>query len=665
MINQARRLVFLLLLLWLLFLLGAIAQAQKLSANPVESATASSMAARQSTFGTSDFDLWSAGHAANDRSPLQAPSGSVSALDLKAPEKARREYNQGYLLLMRKDLDGAVEHLGTAITIYPGFVAAHNALGLAYMSLEQHGLARDQFAEAVLLDGHLPASYLNLGCAQLALQDYGLAEESVKKAVSLAPLDMQLATALTYAELMNHDYAAVLATTQQVHSRKHKGAAMVHYYAAAAWQDQNNLPETRSELETLLREDPNSPAADKARLTLNQIKADPIQANPAQGAEQRKEPPAQALVTEVNPAQKAPTQEEVAARLQLALQAAKQQKQVAEAEAAEAKCATCGVAAPGETALAAARGSTPSAGSALAATGGAFSLRSVVDEVAVLFAATDHGKPVTDLTREEVGILDNQKPPARITGFRNEAELPLRLGIIIDTSESVTAQFSFEQRAAIHFLQKVLGDDHDLAFVVGVANSVLLVQDFTNDQQRISHAIDQLAPAGGTALWDAVSFAAQKLASRPETQPVARMLVVISDGKDNSSSATLQEAIARAQAGEVFVYSVSPPAVDNPYNQAVTGNAALVGDRALKLLAERTGGAAFLPNSLHGLDHGLEELQQVIRSRYLISYKPALFKSDGQYRTIDISAEKSGHKLQVYARKGYYARVDSLAPDDF
>jgi Ca-activated chloride channel family protein len=76
------------------------------------------------------------------------------------------------------------------------------------------------------------------------------------------------------------------------------------------------------------------------------------------------------------------------------------------------------------------------------------------DEVAVFFAATDHGKSVTDLTREEVGILDDQKPPASITGFRNEAQLPLRLGIVIDTSESVTGRFSFEQRAALHFLQR-------------------------------------------------------------------------------------------------------------------------------------------------------------------------------------------------------------------
>ena len=86
---------------------------------------------------------------------------------------------------------------------------------------------------------------------------------------------------------------------------------------------------------------------------------------------------------------------------------------------------------------------------------------------------------------------------------------------------------------------------------------MLLVQDSTSEQQRMSHAINQLAPAGGTALRDAVSFAAHKLASRPEPRPVARALVVISDGNDNSSGATLQEAIESAEHGEVFVYTVS------------------------------------------------------------------------------------------------------------
>jgi Ca-activated chloride channel homolog len=608
--------------------------------------------------GLMSMDLWSVTNAGH--SPLEGRSGSVSKLDLKAPAKAQREYDKGYELLMRKDYKGAIAHLTVAITVYPDYVAAHNALGSAYLGLGQNDQARDQFAKAVLLDDHLPSSFLNLGCSQLALKDYRSAEDSVQKASALAPLDLQLAMALTYTQYMNQDYAAVLATAHQVHSRKHDGAAMVHFYAAAALDGQDKTQEEQTELQTLLQEDPKSPAAPQARQFLAQIKLEEIRKEA-----QKKEAPAPVAAPadlpdpKVLEAQRMAAAERVAAQRQMALQDAQEQKQIAEAEAEPEVCTTCGSALTSSGAAAGGPSPSPEKQSTTSYT--PFTLRSVVDEVAVFFAATDHGRSVTDLTREEVGIRDDRKSPAAITGFRNEAQLPLRLGIVIDTSESVTSRFAFEQRAAVNFLQKVLSDKNDLGFVVGVANSVLLVQDFTSDQQRISQAIDKLAPAGGTALWDAVSFAADKLGGRTETQPVARMLVVISDGKDNSSSSTLKEAIESAERGEVLVYTVSTREGNDRDDSVVPDERALVGDRALKVLAEHTGGANFVPGSVSGLNHGLDELQQVIRSRYLISYKPALFKPNGQYHAIDITAEKSGHKLRVYSRKGYYAHVTPTA----
>jgi VWFA-related protein len=225
----------------------------------------------------------------------------------------------------------------------------------------------------------------------------------------------------------------------------------------------------------------------------------------------------------------------------------------------------------------------------------------------------------------------------------------LRLGLVVDTSDSVRDRISFEQAAATKFLQEVVGDKGDLAFVVGVNSSVFLVQDFTEDRTLSSRALNQLAPGGGTALWDAVAFAADKLATHPESQPVARILVVISDGEDNSSGLTLKQAIARAQHGEVAVYTVST-------RDGVTEEpGAVVGDHALRTLSELTGGSAFMPGSARHLDGSLADLQQVIRGRYLISYKPASFQRDGRYRTIDIEAQKDGRKLKVFARKGYYA----------
>ena len=241
-----------------------------------------------------------------------------------------------------------------------------------------------------------------------------------------------------------------------------------------------------------------------------------------------------------------------------------------------------------------------------------------------------------------------------VLGFRNESQLPLRLGLVIDTSNSITRQFGFEQQTAATFLRKSLTGKRDLAFVVGFSNAVLLVQDLTGDTAKIAHGIDELAPGGGTALWDAVKFASDKLGGLTEEQPAARMLVVVSDGEDNSSSATLKEAIESAERNEVIVYTVSTRELAGGDDAG-----AVIADGAMRALAARTGGAAFFPDSLGNLDHRLSDLQQVIRSRYLVSYKPAQFKADGSYRKIAVMANKSGRKLRVYSRRGYYAPASS------
>jgi Ca-activated chloride channel family protein len=592
-----------------------------------------------------DLNLFTINGVNGNRTPLETPSGSVSKLDLKAPGKARREYLRGYQLLMQKDFQGAVEHLTKSTEMYPNFVAAHNALGSAYLAQGKNDLARGEFALAVSLDDHLPTSYLNLGCAQLSLKQFSDAEQSLQKASSIAPLDLSLLTALAYGQFMNHDYPAVLLTAHQVHDRKHEGASVVHYFAAGAWEAQNNLTEAQHEMETLLREAPKSPSAGQFNQILQQIKSDEA------AEKEAKLHPAQKVTFSLT-SSPAPTAQQASQQATKILQDLKEKNQIAEAEAQpDATCATCGdtIAKPPVDSTIA---SNATARAKLASLNYAGStLHASVDEVAVFFAATDHGHSVTDLTASEIGVRDDSQPPDAILGFRNEAQLPLRLGLIIDTSNSITSRFAFEQAAAVKFLQKVVTNKDDLAFVVGVNNSVLLVQDFTGDQTLASHAIGQLAPGGGTALWDGVTFAADKLARRPEVQPVARILVVISDGEDNSSSFTLKQAIEQAQRGEVAVYTVSTR--DGSHEE----HSALLGDHALATVSELTGGAAFTPGSISRLNSSLADLQQVIRGRYLVSYKPAAFHRNGKYRTINIAAQKDGHKLKVYARKGYYASV--------
>jgi Ca-activated chloride channel family protein len=581
---------------------------------------------------------------------IQDPNSSVSKLDLKSPGKAQREYEKGYRLLMGNDPQGAVEHLANSISIYPKFVAAYNALGSAYLKLGQNELARGEFVQAVALDDHLPNSYLNLGCAELALKHYPAAEDSLRKASSIAPLDIQLQLALAYAEFVNHDYSAVLALAQRMHEHKHEGAALVHFFAAGAWEAQGNLGEAQNEMETLLREDPKSASAVQFRQLLEQIKAEEVSQ-----AEAKVHPPRIVTVAASVPAQ--PSPEEIARHAQFISQQKKEESQIAEAEAAPYPAYL-----DSRTADAGGSPGAPVAGTPLDEPGAetpSVSFRVTADEVSIIFAATDRGRSVTNLTASDVEIRDNGQPPGTILGFRNESQLPLRLGLVVDTSDSVNGRFSFEQAAATKFLQDVVVEKDDLDFVVGVSNSVLLVQDFTADQTLSSHALNELTPGGGTALWDAVAFAADKLATRPEAQPVARILVVISDGQDNSSSTTLKQAIARAQQGEVAVYTVS-----TGDDRVLDDAGGLIGDHALQSLSELTGGIALMPGSARRLDGSLADLLQVIRGRYLVSYKPASLQRDGQYRTIDITAQKDGRPLKVFARKGYYASATSTTSID-
>jgi Ca-activated chloride channel family protein len=569
--------------------------------------------------------------ASHDRNPgegQESRSDSVSKLDLKAPVKAKKEYKKGIGALSKKDFSGAVEHLSNATVVYPSYVAAHNALGIAYMDLGQSQPARDEFQAAVSLDNHLPDSFANLCSAELAIGDYSAAQQAIERASSLAPLNLEFLTTLTFAELLNHQYSQVVSTAHQVHERRHESAAIVHYLAALASNDQGNANETRRELETFLAEDQKNPVAEKARQLLAQV-------------EEAK--PSRSMTSPVQMSE--PTPAELA-----------EQKQVVEAEAIEVSSDTSASNISDETKISRPAGDLPGSN-----VGAGWILRATVDEVNLLFAATDHGKSVVDLTSQDVRIRDNDVPPAAVIDFRSEAELPLRLGFVIDTSDSISSRFAFEQSAATRFLQNVLtNSSDDVGFLVGFANTVLLVQDFTADPTQLSEGIGQLAPAGGTALWDAVAFAARKLGSRVEHGPAAKILVVISDGDDNSSTETLKQAIQAAQSGQVFVYTISTHET-SPWDVGPTP----MGDRALKVLAEQTGGTSFVPGSVRNLSRSLTELQEVIRSRYIVSYKPAHLQLDGSFRKIDVKAEKSGRRLRVYSRKGYYATLKSAGEASF
>jgi VWFA-related protein len=272
-------------------------------------------------------------------------------------------------------------------------------------------------------------------------------------------------------------------------------------------------------------------------------------------------------------------------------------------------------------------------------------IRKRVDEVNVLFIATDkHGKFVRNLTQNDFTYLDDHKAPEAIINFRREIDLPIQLGLLVDTSGSVDSRFAFEQEAAVNFLQSTVRPGFDSAFVMGFSSRSTVAQDFTDNVKLLETSVHSLRNGGGTALYDAIYKACHdKLIKDKSDRPVRRAIVIISDGNDNQSEYSRSQAIEMAQRAEVIIYAIS------------TDDSGLIvrGDKVLEQLAEATGGRAFFPFKMKDVTKSFAAIEDELRSQYVVSYRPANFDADGRFRAIEISALK--RDLQVRARKGYYA----------
>jgi Ca-activated chloride channel family protein len=273
-------------------------------------------------------------------------------------------------------------------------------------------------------------------------------------------------------------------------------------------------------------------------------------------------------------------------------------------------------------------------------------IKKKVEEVNVIFTVTDkHGKFIKNLKQQDFRFLDDKKPPEALRDFRSETDLPLRVGLLVDASNSIAMRFRFEQEAAIEFLAQIVRPKSDLAFVIGFDTTAEVTQDFTDDTEKLSRGIHVLRPGGGTALYDAVYYACRdKLAKAPVKGPVRRAIILLSDGDDNQSRVTREEAIEMAQRAEVIIYAISTNTADMK---------GLPGDKVLERMAEATGGRAFFPFKIQDVANAFTEIQEELRSQYQVAYKPAEFVANGRYRSIEILADNK--KYRVRARKGYFA----------
>jgi VWFA-related protein len=319
------------------------------------------------------------------------------------------------------------------------------------------------------------------------------------------------------------------------------------------------------------------------------------------------------------------------------------------AKPAEAESAKSGVAPEDKPAAATDTGKAQgTAGGAVSSDdeGNVATIRRTVNEVNVVFTVTDkHGRYVKDLKKDDFSVLDDKKAPKEIRTFHSETDLPLQVGLLIDASNSVRDRFRFEQEAAIEFLNQITRPGYDKAFVVGFDTTPEVTQDFTDNTELLSRGVHALRAGGGTAMYDALYFACRdKLLKATRTGPTRRAIILLSDGQDNQSRVTREEAIEMAQRADVIVYTISTNV--SGIKQS--------GDKVLERIAEATGGRAFFPFQMTDVSNAFAEIQDELRSQYLVAYIPDDFVHDGRYRTIEILAHQK-KQFHVRSRRGYYA----------
>jgi VWFA-related protein len=265
-------------------------------------------------------------------------------------------------------------------------------------------------------------------------------------------------------------------------------------------------------------------------------------------------------------------------------------------------------------------------------------------EVDLIFTVTDkHGAFVTGLQQQNFGLLDDGRPPERVIRFVQQTNLPLRVGIMLDTSSSIRQRFIFEQNAATDFLLQVL-HQADRAFVEGFDVQTDITQDFTNRIDLLDSGIRKLKPGGGTALFDSLyKTCRDQMLTLQQTNDVRKAIVLVSDGDDDYSRATVNDAVKMCQRAETIVYTISTS----------TGPSRDKGDDVLQQIADATGGQAFFPTRMEDVAQGFHNIEVELRSQYSLVYRPANFKQDGSFRTIYL--QSLDPRYSVRAKKGYFA----------
>lgn len=249
---------------------------------------------------------------------------------------------------------------------------------------------------------------------------------------------------------------------------------------------------------------------------------------------------------------------------------------------------------------------------------------------------------ITTLGKGDFNVFEDGHPQV-ITSFRQE-DIPVAMGIVVDNSGSMREKRQKVNAAALNLVRASNASDE--VFIVNFNDEYYLDQDFTSNINKLKEGLEKIEARGGTALYDAVVASAEHL--KKDGKLEKKVIFVVTDGADNESSETLEQAVRRLQGdGGPTVYSIGILEGEDHQKHA---------KRALQIMSERTGGVAFFPKTLDEVDAISRTVAHDIRTQYTIGYKPTTPKTQGGYRQVKVDARSHGYgKLTVRTKSGYYA----------
>jgi Ca-activated chloride channel family protein len=280
------------------------------------------------------------------------------------------------------------------------------------------------------------------------------------------------------------------------------------------------------------------------------------------------------------------------------------------------------------------------------------SIRVDVDLVDIYFTVCNQkGRLIPDLRRDSFVVFEDGTPQT-ITNFSRQADMPLAMVMVIDTSGSVWDKIRFEKQAATEFLYAAMRAGQDKTALFSFDTLIELQQDFTDDPALVASAIRQLRSGGGTRLYDALHDVLERKLTGPEER---KAIILITDGDDNSSRRSQQEVLDLAQRHNVSIYAISMNALGSRPRGSDQS------DSVLGELASETGGRSFFPTKLEKLASSFKSIAAELRSQYTIAYRSTNPKRDGTFRKVRIEVKKE--RYAVRARPGYYAPAAVMAKE--